>query len=729
MASSPSHRWTFFRAGGFDQVRIETGDDIVHLDTLDQKLWVALSCPTKGLFFDAKTLEAIDTDGDGRIRAPELLTAVRWACTLLKDPQELVGPKQALPLAAIDDRTPDGVAWLAAARRILVLQGRPDSPSITVEDAADAATLFAATRLNGDGVVPADAAETDGVRAAIEAMVASVGSVADRSGKPGVTQDHVDRFFAAAAAYEVWCCAGEDAAVRVLGVDTAAAAGVLATVRSKIDDAFARARLAAFDPRAAEALHPDEKQYQAIAARDLSVTPAELRDLPLARMGAGLPLPFDVINPAWAKEMAAFVACAVTPLLGDRKVLTEAEWQSVQDRLAPWFVWQAAKAGAEVEGLGVARVRELLAGSARQDVTDLIATDRVLDTEYLAIASVEKLLRLHRHLHKLLKSFVSFEDFFALGGKGIFQAGTLYLDQRSCDLCLYVNDVGAHAGMALASHTHLAYCTLSRRGSGETGTIVAAFTGGDSDYLSVGRNGIFYDRTGKDWDATIVRIVENPVSIRQAVWSPYKKFLRMVEQQIVKFAASKEKAVDDAAAAKAGKIGDGSVVAPADPAAPAKKEAFDVARFAGIFAAIGLAIGAIGGMLGAMFGAFFKLAWWQMPLAVLGIMVAISGPSVLIAWMKLRQRNLAPMLDPNGWAVNARARINIPFGGSLTQVAALPRGAKRDLVDPYKKKGHPVLWWTGAIVVALALAWLLGGVECVLPGKLPASPLATGQPR
>lgn len=32
------HRWKFFRAGGFDQVLLETGADLMALETLDQKL-------------------------------------------------------------------------------------------------------------------------------------------------------------------------------------------------------------------------------------------------------------------------------------------------------------------------------------------------------------------------------------------------------------------------------------------------------------------------------------------------------------------------------------------------------------------------------------------------------------------------------------------------------------------------------------------------------------------
>ena len=67
--NQPRHAWRFFRAGGFDQVRLDSGADILALDQLDQKLWVALSCPTRGLEFDSRTLDLIDTDHDGRIRA------------------------------------------------------------------------------------------------------------------------------------------------------------------------------------------------------------------------------------------------------------------------------------------------------------------------------------------------------------------------------------------------------------------------------------------------------------------------------------------------------------------------------------------------------------------------------------------------------------------------------------------------------------------------------------
>src|SRR5690606_34906789 len=126
---------------------------------------------------------------------------------------------------------------------------------------------------------------------------------------------------------------------------------------------------------------------------------------------------------------------------------------------------------------------------------------------------------------------------------------------------------------------------------------------------------------------------------------------------------------------------------------------FDVAKFAGIFAAIGLALGAIGSAIAAVVTGFMGLELWQMPLAIGGALLAVSGPSMLLAALKLRERNLGPLLDASGWAINTRARINIPFGAALTNMAQLPAGASRSMTDPYADKKSR--WKTWLVIAAV----------------------------
>lgn len=698
--------FNFFRAGGFDQVRLESGKDLQALGELDQKLWVALACPTKGLAFDARTLELIDTDKDGRIRAPELIAAAKWACELMKNPDELVKPGDALALASINTDVEEGKLLQQAAKTVLAGLGRADATGISVKDSADAVKAFDGMAFNGDGVLPPESAKDDATKQLIADIVACTGGTADKSGKQGASGDNADAFFKAVSEHAAWLDQGT-AETQPLGADTAAAFEAVKAVRAKVDDFFARCRLAAFDERAIAALNREEKEYLALAAKDLTITSAEIQSFPLARIAAGKALPLkEGVNPAWAAAIATLTAKAVKPLVGDKVELGEADWATVTAKLAPYEAWQGGKAGPSVEKLGADRVRALAKADARKPFDALMAEEKAQEPTAKSIASVEKLVRLHRDLFRLANNFVSFKDFYARKTPAIFQVGRLFLDQRECELCIRVEDAGKHATMAPLSRVYLAYCDCTRP-TGEKMTIVAAFTAGDSDNLMVGRNGIFYDRDGRDWDATITKVVENPISIRQAFWSPYKKLVRFVEEQVAKRAATADTESSDKLTGAAAAVEKSADAGKAQP--PARK--FDV----GVVAALGVAVGGITAALGAMLETFFGLGLW-MPLGFVGLLFLISGPSMLIAALKLRQRNIGPLLDANGWAVNARARLNIPFGGALTKVAVLPPGSSVDTFDPFADKRRPWgLYITLAVILGLGLGWYLGKLDKFLP--------------
>ncbi len=713
-ANSDKHRWTFFRAGGFDQVRLSSGADLMALDQLDQKLWVALSCPTHGLEFDSHTLELIDTDHDGRIRVPEIIEAVKWSCSLLKNPDDLTKRSSELPLSAINDDTPEGKNLLQSAKEILANLGKQDATVITMDDMANTEASFAQARFNGDGIIPAGASDSNVDETIIQNIIDCLGGETDRSGKPGVSQGLVDRFFSDIQAYLLWWKESEtDHRLLPLGVHTTKGAQAFAVVKAKIDDYFARCRLVAFDERAMSALNRQEADYTPFANALISHDAIEAAEFPLARIAADSPLPLcEGLNPAWHAPMASFAATVITPLLGERVHLSATEWRFICDHFTSYDDWQSRKAGASVEKLGMERISEISSGHDREMLEDLISKDEGLKNAFDNIASVDKLICYHRNLFTLLNNFVSFSDFYTRNNRAIFQSGNLYLDGRSCELCVCITDVEKHAALATLSRTYIAYCECTRRGATEKMLIAAVFTGGDSDFLMVGRNGVFYDYKGQDWDATIVKVIDHPISIRQAFWSPYKKIGKMIREQIVKRAAAREKTSAEKAAAGVDETGHrlemGKLVPPTPlataPTPPPPPPPFDVGKFAGIFAAIGLAFGAIGTAIASTVTGFLNLHWWQMPLAVGALLLIVSGPSMILAWLKLRQRSLGPILDANGWAVNARARINVAFGASLTKIAALPAGAVRSLEDPFADKKSP---WPKIVIIAITLVVLM----------------------
>ncbi|WP_292042120.1 hypothetical protein [Massilia sp. UBA6681] len=696
------HPWRFFSAGGFTQVRLDTGADFVNLKQLDQKLWVALSCPVQGLEFDRRTLALMDTDNDGHIRAPELIAAIDWAAARLASPDVLArgGP---LPLAALDIDSEAGARLLTSARHVLDSLGKGGSDSISVEDVSDSDRIFSGMAFNGDGVITAAACD-EALEPVFAAIVDTLGSVPDRSGAPGIDGARADRFFTEAEAWLAWQSRPhEDATLLPLGADTESAFAALAAIRVKADDYFTRCRLAEFDPRAAELMNGAPEEIRAVGARSLTADDAVLAALPIAYVQPGGALPLESgINPAWTAAVAALRDQVVQPLLGDRESLGAGEWENLKDRFAAYQAWQAARPETPLAKLETSRLQAFLAPGIRAAIDGLLSRDLALAPEADAIAEVERLVRYVRDLEQLANNFVSFRNFYSSEDKAVFQAGTLFLDGRSCELCIKVLDPARHGVLASLSGVYLAYCDCVR--AGQKMTIAAAFTAGDSDQLMVGRNGIFYDREGKDWDATITKIVDHPISIRQAFWAPYRKATRLISEQMEKFAATRAKGVDDMTSRLVTEAGS-KVESGARPG-PAPTP-FDAARFAGIFAALGLAIGAIGTALASVVTGFLGLKGWQMPLAMVGLFLAISGPSVAMAFFKLRNRNLGPILDANGWAVNARARINIPFGTALTRMARLPEGAERSLRDPYVAQGTSwKLYLVLGMLAAAALTWL-----------------------
>ncbi len=722
-----THIWQFSRVGGVNRVNLNSGTDIVSLENLDQKLWTALSCPVHGLEINPKTLELIDTDQDDRIRVPEVIAAINWITSIINNPDDIILQKKSFPLSAINDQTEEGKILLASAKQILVNLGKPDKSEITVEETSDIKAIFANTKFNGDGIITEESTDNKELKKLINDIIINIGSETDRNSKQGITSSHLEEFYKSCENFSNWYSFAENNAEKVFPFkeNTAEALNAYLLVKSKIDDYFLRTRLSEFDEGSVDVFNLLTTQYELISTKDLSTCFDEIALLPIAKISFDKYLPLNkMINPSWRLALEKFKKLVIIPIFSNKEKLSIEEWESINELFFDYNRWISEKVGNNVENLGLTAIREILANNKKQDLISLIEQDLELENEANNIFTVDKMVRFYCDLFTLLKNFVNFSDFYAPDSHAVFQAGKLYIDQRCCDLCIKVNNIDKHNLMAASSGICLVYCDCFSKTKNEKMTIVAALTDGDIDNISVGRNAIFYDRKGTDWDATIINIIDNPISIRQAFWSPYKKLSKFISTQIEKMAASKEKAIHDTATAGIenanGKLStEISESIQSNPLSPTVESAskqqlqsFDIAKFAGIFAAISLAFGAIGTVLISILTGISQLIWWQIPLAFLGIILTISIPSMVIAYLKLRKRNLAPVLDANGWAINARITINIIFGRTLTHLASLPANSKLNLIDPFSKRRKlsisKILFYVITIAITLFLLWYFG---------------------
>lgn len=692
--NNEGYKWNYCSVGGVVRVNLCCGEDIAHLDELDQKKWTVLSCPVKGLQLDAQTLSMIDADGDGKIRVAEVVATAKWLTSVIKDKDSILKGESELSLDNINVETENGQNILKAAKLVLNCLGA-EKNSITMEDAANSIEIFNKSKFNGDGVITDACTEDEGLKKVIAAVIASAGAVADKSGADGVNVDSIDKFLAACAAYKAWVEAGEadKAAILPYGDKTADAFAACNAVNAKIADYFMRCKLVKFDDAAAAAVDVSTAKIEAIGDQNLSECADQIATYPLARPSAAGVLDLSAINPAWQAAVAK-----VAGLVGLGETLTEDAWAKVMASFGPYSAYMAAKAGSEVEALGLEYVSEVLAANPKEALVELINQDLTLAGDAAEIASINKLMHLYRDFYKFLSNYVVFTDFYARGRRAIFEAGELFIDERCCKLCIEVADMGKHADMAGLSGMFLIYCTCTNK-SGAKKDIVALMTDGDITNLRPGKNAIFYDLNGNDWDAVVTKVVDNPINIRKAFWAPYRKAANFVSEKINKNMAAKEAASE------------ASVLGAADGKG---KQAFDIAKFAGIFAAIGMAVTMLLGVLGGFFGFFFKLPWWGMILLIIAIMLVISGPSCFLAWRKLRKRNLGPVLNANGWAINSNVLVNTVFGATLTSVAKYPivkgNDPFKEETPMWKKVTCGVLC---ALVVAFAALYFTNCLQCI----------------
>lgn len=691
-----NYKWEFENIGGSSRVSITKGEDIAHLYELDPTMWTVLSCPVTGLEIDEKSLAYMDCDNDGKLRVNDVISISQWMTGALKDSDLILEGKDSIDIENFNQDDPVGAKLYKSAKQILD-NLKKDGTVISLADTADVSAIFAQTRFNGDGIIIESSTDDEEDKAAIAAAIAVTGGVTDRSGAKGVNASMIETFYKDLAAYVAW---KEAEVAAPYGADSDKVLDAYNALDSKVKDFFMRSKLASFSPESTSSLDVQTASIQAISADNLTSKGDEIASYPLARVTGNAEIVLDEpVNPAWAAKFNIIRSIALDPAA---KVLTEDDWAAIGAKFAAYAAWKNAKAGVSVEALGFETAEKFLKQNRKDSLLALVAQDAALSEESSNIEMVDKFLYIFRDFYKLLKNFVTLHDFYDKDEdtKAIFQSGTLVIDQRTCHFCMQVTDMAKHNAMAASSGMFLIYCDCSTKIKPAKLTIVAAVTVGDIGDLVVGKNAVYYDNDGVEWDAVITKIIDNPISVSQAFWSPYRRMAKAVENLINKSASDKDaKIMSDATA----KINAASAPGAAANAAPAQP--FDIGKFAGIFAAFGMALGSLGTALTKIFGGVLNMPIHKTLLAVVGIVLVISGPAMVLAWMKLRRRNIAPLLNANGWAVNAVSKISIPFGETLTDIAHFPT---LKLKDPYAKKGMPV--WKRWVFSLIALVVIVGGL-------------------
>jgi len=347
-------------------------------------------------------------------------------------------------------------------------------------------------------------------------------------------------------------------------------------------------------------------------------TPPE--DMPLVTEGPDKELPLvDHLNPRHLEAVMEFAAKCVQPLLGGGKTsLNRMEYKSIKSRFAAYREWIGA--------------RPITNRERKQQLEE-----------------EERLLRYKLYLGEFLENYISMEGLYGKGRMAVFQTGTLRMDGREMSLCFHVESEAAHSALAANSNCCVIYLKLARPSEKTERLACAVVTAGRVGTLYVGRNGAFYDRDGVVWEAVITKVIENQVSLAEAFWSPWKKIgegisgtiKKLISDKQVKSVVSVEKGVGSAQAGGA--------------------------ALASSVAAIGIGVGMIGAAAASVISAIKGLhPWWMIFVAIGAIILAVSLPSAILAYFKLRRRDLGAILNASGWAINRPMRFSMRRAAKFT---------------------------------------------------------------
>ncbi len=341
-------------------------------------------------------------------------------------------------------------------------------------------------------------------------------------------------------------------------------------------------------------------------------------DMPLVTEEADKVLPLkDHLNPKHLEAILAFADKFAKPVLGEKDCLTRMEWKKVKDAFAAYRAWVASKPVMNADKKGE------------------------LDDE-------ERVLRYKLHLVEFLENYVNMRRLYDLNELAVFQTGTLRIDAKELNLCFHVDSEAAHSALVGKSNCCVIYLKLTRPSEGATRQICAVVTAGTVAQLYVGRNGVFYDRDGKDWDAVITKVVEAQVSLAEAFWAPWRKLGEGVATSVKKFLGDKQ-----AAAQKSVEAGTQNTQAGG-------------AAMASSVAAIGIGVGMVGAAAASLMAAISSMTALQIAISIVALILVVSLPSVILTWFKLRKRDLGAILNACGWAVNRPMRFSMKRARAFT---------------------------------------------------------------
>ena len=671
---------SFRRIGRSVHPVIRTVADLTAAMQLDEAHWLATAAPVDGLSADPVFLQLLDADANGRILCWELRQATEWLLDVLADHTGVTDGADSLNFDAINGESEQGRAIRSAAGKILRRDvNAADQDVITLGQVRRIKAHVEASSVSEAGVVLPEATEDGDIRQFLADIVAALGGAPHPSGASGVDEAQLEAFLAESAAYLDWHRRGtrpEDGQtneVFPLGAETDSAFALFAKARPKLEQYFAQCHAAALDESLIGRMGWTPAELDSLDLDDPAAIDKLLAEAPIARARPTLELHFDdAVNPRDEATLETVRHQVIEPILGESSlVLSARQWEGIKQTFAPHEAWMLAQPTTNIAAVDADRITRYQALRFADATRRLIAESRETAFHLDSIRLVEKLLLYQSGLIALANNFVAFPDLYDSKQRAMFEMGAVIMDGRRFEFAVKVTNRAEHVKMATSSNMYLMYIQVTPCDGAAAFEIAVPVTGQNKGNLCLGKRGIFIDRDGREHGAQAVYVIENPISLGEAMVAPFVRLGKMLSGKIESIASKAETSFD----AKANAAVTQATEQPAAPPAAAPPAQNQSMASAGMLAGAGVAFAAVGSALAYITSKLAEAVWWHILIVIGGAVLAVLLPTVIVAWMKLRKRDLSAILEGAGWAVNARMRLTRRQGHVFTRRPRLPLGS------------------------------------------------------
>lgn len=666
---------------------------------LDESLWVATSAPVEAFRCDERFPDILDYDNNGRINTREVKDAVRWLLDILRDRSGLSESRSDIDLSCINASAVGADSLIGSARYVLKELGREDSSTISLDLVRSFLSDLKQRPLNGDGVLVKAAAEDSITAEFIADVLECTGGTDDASGEKGITEENLDQFREATNDYLDWlakgeeACKGHESSVMFLGADTPGIYSVFEKNADKVDHYFTLSEAVSFMPEAASRIGCPEAEMAALDFTIEDGVNACLAREPIAMPTSDVRMPLDteMVNPFFRQWVVELKGKVLAPILKDvGAFLDKDSWIEVKSRLKPYADYVAAKKGACVESLELSKLHKYSEGPFDASARELIERDKEVTYILNGVLELEKLLLYHKYLIRFVDNFVSFGQLYSVSERALFEMGSAVIDGRWFNLALKVDDVARHSDTARTSNIFTMYLEVTKRKEDGVAYVAVPATSGSKGNLSVGKRGVFFDADGKEFDARVVKIIENPISLGEALTAPFKRLWNFILGKIEAMSGSYEKDLQKSA----DELLKGAPPSPAPEGSAGGQLAKIPGGPAGLIVGLSVSAAAIGSAFAFITKTLSGMSQAQLVAGLLSGAFVVVVPVFLVAVLKLRRQDLSSLLEGCGWAINARMRLNGAQRRQFTKRCPFPEGAS----------GTPGGRWVKVIAVLLCVA-------------------------